>query len=250
MNVRNKTTGSDGPGSRLLRLHPGSLRWWLAPGLVLTLLGTASPAEAAQATLSPLLSAPPPADTSRVIRLDPRDAAASTSTWELIRESMHRLLEPDTRLLRYVSRYMISTELADKIVEEANAAGIDPELAFRLIRVESQFKARARSPVGALGLTQLMPSTARSLDRSLRTEADILEPRTNLRLGFRYLRNMIDRYGGDVRLALLAYNRGPNAVDRALRQGRDPENGYSRKVLGSGSNRYRGEGVVPRTLAR
>jgi soluble lytic murein transglycosylase-like protein len=162
-----------------------------------------------------------------------------------LRESSQRILEPpDTPILRYTARYPVSNELATKIVEAAAAEGIDPELAFRLVRVESQFRARARGPGGSLGLTQLMPSTARYLDRSLRSEEDILEPQTNLRLGFRYLRNMIDRYG-DVRLALLAYNRGPVAVDRALRNGTDPENGYSRRVLGSRpTNRYRGDGLL------
>ena len=145
----------------------------------------------------------------------------------------------------YARRYRISGELAAHILEMALAEGLDPDLAFRLVRVESTFKPRARGPQGALGLTQLMPGTARSIDRSVRTESQILEPRTNLRLGFRYLRGMIERYDGNVRLGLLAYNRGETAVNRALRSGRDPENGYSHKVLGTrGSNPYRGKGVI------
>jgi soluble lytic murein transglycosylase-like protein len=123
--------------------------------------------------------------------------------------------------------------------------GIDPDLAFRLVRVESFFRVAARGPRGALGLTQLMPATARTIDRNLRTEAQILDPVTNLRTGFRYLRRMIERYDGDVRLGLLAYNRGELAVDRALRQGQDPENGYSSRVLGSAEDRYSGLGLLP-----
>lgn len=149
----------------------------------------------------------------------------------------------DVRASSFAKRYGISGELAQRIIESAAKEGLDPELAFRLIRVESRFQPRARGPQGALGLVQLMPSTARALDRSLRTEAQILEPSNNLRVGFRYLRSMLDRYDGNVRLALLAYNRGENAVDRALRSGRDPENGYSHKVLGTrGSNPYKGSG--------
>ncbi len=149
----------------------------------------------------------------------------------------------------YARRYDISEELATEIVEQALAAGIDPELGFRLVRVESVFHPRARGPQGALGLMQLMPGTARWLDRSLRTEGDILEPENNLRVGFAYLRQLIDRYG-ELRLALLAYNRGEGAVDRALRRGVDPENGYTRKVLGTGgSNPYDGPGVVPKAEA-
>lgn len=146
----------------------------------------------------------------------------------------------------FARRYGISGDLAQKIVEVALAEGVDPELAFRLIRVESRFVVNARGPGGSLGLAQLMPGTARSLDRSLRTDAQIIDPQTNLRLGFRYLRRMIDQFG-DVRLGLLAYNRGPVAVDRALKSGRNPENGYSVKVLGSNGRRpYTGPGVVPK----
>src|SRR5690606_26381784 len=140
----------------------------------------------------------------------------------------------------YARRYDISEELATDIAEHALAEGIDPDLAFRLVRVESVFHVRARGPQGALGLTQLMPGTARWLDRSVRTERDIFEPANNLRVGFRYLRRLINQYG-EVRLALLAYNRGEGTVDRALRRGVDPENGYSRKVLGTGGkNPYTG----------
>jgi soluble lytic murein transglycosylase-like protein len=147
----------------------------------------------------------------------------------------------------FARRYGVSNDLAQKIYDAALAEGIDPDLGFRLVRVESRFNTRARGPRGALGLAQLMPSTARALDRSLRTEAQILDPTTNLRLGFGYLRRLIDRYDGDVRLGLLAYNRGSGTVDRVLRNGGDPENGYSRKVLGSrAANAYQGPGRIER----
>ena len=71
----------------------------------------------------------------------------------------------------------------------------------------------------------------------------MLEPKTNLRVGFRYLRRLIRDFDGDVRLALLAYNRGEGTVSRLLRRGRDPENGYSGKVLGRGESRYSGKGT-------
>jgi soluble lytic murein transglycosylase-like protein len=152
----------------------------------------------------------------------------------------------EARIATYSRRYGISSDLARDIIDSALEEGLDPELAFLLVRVASLFRPTARGPSGALGLTQLMPSTARSIDRSLRTEAQILEPGTNLRTGFRYLRRMIERYDGDVRLGLLAYNRGSTAVDRALQAGRDPENGYSSKVLGTGNARYKGRGLVVR----
>lgn len=165
--------------------------------------------------------------------------------WTRLREEARRFREMEIGSFFYARQYSISTELAAMIHEEAHAQGLDPELAFRLVRVESRFHTRARSRAGALGLTQLMPGTARLLDRRMHNAEAILEPRANLRVGFRYLRSLIDRYDGDVRLALLAYNRGEGAVDRSLRSGRDPENGYSRKVLGTGTrNVYRGTGLV------
>jgi soluble lytic murein transglycosylase-like protein len=143
------------------------------------------------------------------------------------------------------SRYGVSKTLARKIVDVALAEGIDPELGFRMIRVESGFKTTARGAMGAAGLLQIMPSTARTLDRSVDTRQELLDPGTNLRLGFHYLRQMIERYDGDVRLGVLAYNRGEIAVDRALKRGRDPENGYSHKVLGTRTGHpYKGEGLV------
>ncbi len=164
---------------------------------------------------------------------------------EMAVERARAALRPESDEARtYAQRYGISRELAQRIINVAKAEGIDPELGFRLVRVESRFVTRAHGPGGSLGLTQLMPSTARSIDRTMNTEAEILDPQNNLRMGFRYLRTMIDRYKGDVRLGLLAYNRGEGAVDRSIRNGRDPENGYSHLVLGTRStNPYRGQGV-------
>lgn len=129
------------------------------------------------------------------------------------------------------SRYGIGADLAMKIEEIALAEQIDPRIAFSLIRVESGFNQRAVSPVGALGYTQLMPETARLLSPGITREA-MFDQDTNLRLGFRFLRYLINHYHGDIRLALLAYNRGPARVDELLARGIDPGNGYSRMVLG------------------
>ena len=153
--------------------------------------------------------------------------------------------EARARAATLAKRYGVAPVLAEKIVDVALAEGIDPELGFRMIRVESGFEPRARGARGATGLLQLMPSTARSVDRSVDTRQELYDPATNLRVGFRYLRQMIERYDGNVRLGILAYNRGEIAVDRALKGGRDPENGYSHKVLGTrGSRPYTGRGLV------
>jgi soluble lytic murein transglycosylase-like protein len=65
----------------------------------------------------------------------------------------------------------------------------------------------------------------------IKQASQLFQPETNLRVGFRYLRYLIDKYEGDTELALLAYNRGPGTVDRILDRGGDPDNGYATKVL-------------------
>ena len=130
-----------------------------------------------------------------------------------------------------MSRYGIARELAEDIHDIATEAGIDPAMAFGLVKTESTFDTRAVSGVGARGLTQVMPRTARWLMPGTKAE-DLYDRQTNLRLGFRYLNQLIDKYRGDVRLALTAYNRGPGTVDRVLKRGGNPDNGYADKVLG------------------
>jgi soluble lytic murein transglycosylase-like protein len=164
--------------------------------------------------------------------------------WAWVLEEARRVRELNGGPLAFAMRYRIPTDQARQIHDVARAEGIDPELGFRLVRVESGFNPQARSRVGALGLTQLMPATARWLERGVTRQA-ILEPERNLRIGFRYLRSLIAKYDGDLQLALLAYNRGDGAVDRDLRRGRNPENGYSRAVLGTGVQRYSGTGLLP-----
>lgn len=127
--------------------------------------------------------------------------------------------------------YKVSPELARTIHEVALENGIDPRTAFGLIRAESGFKNSATSPVGAVGLTQLMPKTARWLEPGVTTR-ELRDPETNLRIGFRYLRDLIEKYDGNERLALVAYNRGPGTVDRAIKRGRNPDNGYADFVYG------------------
>lgn len=142
-------------------------------------------------------------------------------------------------------RYEISYELATVIRRTAQEEGIDPELAFRLVEVESRFDERALSPVGAMGLTQLMPRTADSLQPGI-SEEEIYDPQINLRLGFRYLGTLLEVYDGRVTDALHAYNRGPGTVNRIRSAGGDPSNGYADKVLGRGGHdAYRGNGFAP-----
>jgi soluble lytic murein transglycosylase-like protein len=145
-------------------------------------------------------------------------------------ESTRAQLTRATDVLKYASRYQISGALSAAIYDAAVAEGIHPAIAFQVVKVESRFRREARSPRGALGYTQLRLATARGYDPSL-TATDLLDPDTNLRLGFRFLRDLLRRFDGDLPLALVAYNRGPTLVDSLLTQGEDPRNGYQELVL-------------------
>ncbi|HEX2095446.1 MAG TPA: transglycosylase SLT domain-containing protein, partial [Longimicrobiaceae bacterium] len=116
------------------------------------------------------------------------------------------------------------------ILRAARAEGVDPELAFGLVRAESGFREALVSPRGAVGLTQILPSTAAALRPGV-SRRDLLHRDTNLRLGFRYLRELIGRYDGDVRMALHAYHRGPGTVARMRAEGLDPEASFPDRVL-------------------
>lgn len=95
------------------------------------------------------------------------------------------------------------------ITEAANSNGLSPHLLKALIHVESDFNPRAVSKKGALGLTQIMPDNLDLLD-----VRDPFDPKDNVMGGARYLRAMMDRFGGRLNLALAAYNAGPTAVER------------------------------------
>ena len=126
-------------------------------------------------------------------------------------------------------QYKIPTSLAKQIHEAAVENDISPRTAFGLVRAESSFRTSATSPVGAIGLTQLMPRTARWLAPGVTTR-ELRNPETNLKIGFKYLRDLKEKYNGDEKLALLAFNRGPGTVDRLLKRGGNPDNGYAEKV--------------------
>jgi soluble lytic murein transglycosylase-like protein len=134
------------------------------------------------------------------------------------------------RNLERFAAYDVPRKLAEDIYDIAVQEGIDPDIAFGLVRAESSFKNSATSHVGAVGLTQLMPRTAAWLQPGV-TVRDLRDQQTNLRIGFKYLNDMLDKYNGSTHLALLAYNRGPGTVDRVLKRGGNPDNGYPDMVL-------------------
>jgi soluble lytic murein transglycosylase-like protein len=101
---------------------------------------------------------------------------------------------------------------AQAVVEEARAVGYDPLLVLALIYVESYYDHFAVSPVGAEGLMQIMPDTGEAVARQTGLERNLghtFDPVLNVRLGTRYLAQLQRQFGGNLALALTAYNRGP-----------------------------------------
>jgi hypothetical protein len=139
-------------------------------------------------------------------------------------------LERTSAILENSARFQIPADLAEDIYDIALSEGIDPALGFRLVKVESGFKATARSAMGAYGYTQLQVPTARFYDPDV-TAKDLYERETNLRIGFRFLRELLEQFDHDMELALVAYNRGPAKVAGILATGGDPANGYAEAVM-------------------
>jgi soluble lytic murein transglycosylase-like protein len=99
--------------------------------------------------------------------------------------------------------------VASVIAEAAHTHGVDPRLVAAVAARESAGNPNARSRVGACGIMQLMPATARFLGIT-----DIFDVRQNVFAGTRYLRTLLDTFHGDLDLTLAAYNAGPGAVQR------------------------------------
>lgn len=102
--------------------------------------------------------------------------------------------------------------IAESLVRAARRHGLDPSLVAAVMYVESRYRARARSPKGALGLMQLMPATASQY--GVRTEQALLDPHVNIDVGAQHLRSLVDRFGDRLDLVLAAYNAGEGAVAR------------------------------------
>ena len=134
---------------------------------------------------------------------------------------------PDEVLDEVVPAATSGKQIASLADEAARRHSLDPELVRAVIAVESGFRPDAVSPKGAQGLMQLMPATARSLGVK-----DSLDPADNIDGGTRHLRALIERYQGDVKRALAAYNAGEGAVARHGGMPPYPETvAYVRKVL-------------------
>ena len=114
----------------------------------------------------------------------------------------------------YFLRMYYPRKYEDAIMKYARQNNLDPYLIMGLVHQESTFNPLARSPVGAVGLMQLMPPTAKELARRLRSSANVEDPEVNIRLGTFYFRQLVDMFGGVVQLAVASYNAGMGNVMR------------------------------------
>lgn len=140
-------------------------------------------------------------------------AGAYSTSFAMIQEMIHRGW--DNINSSWTLKAVFPIVYLDKIENIAKELTVDPILILSLIKQESAFDPQAVSTSGALGLMQLMPFTAIEVDSEIqRTEIPVIE--NNLRLGVRYFLKLLNRFRGNIALALAAYNAGPNAVDRWL----------------------------------
>ncbi len=123
-----------------------------------------------------------------------------------------------------------------EVTAAASAANIDPFLLLAVVREESRYDPVVISPARAVGLAQLLPTTAQAMTADPTMSVQRLkDPATNLLLGAKYIRLQLDRFNGDVRLALSAYNAGPGAARRWV--GLDADSDYFIEKIGYAETR-------------
>lgn len=166
-------------------------------------------------------------------RTPPTAPVADTSSLASVRAQLadvRRELDRTHQIMEFSGRYAIPADLSAEIYDVAVDEGIPPSVGFQLVKVESQFQNGVESSASAIGLTQLRLATARGYDATV-DASDLMNPRVNLRLGFRYLKDLMDRFHQDLPLALEAYNKGPTFVSAAQEQGVDVVGRYSKAVI-------------------
>jgi soluble lytic murein transglycosylase-like protein len=171
--------------------------------------------------------------------------ARITESMVKVQESSVEELRAQRGLIEFISGVIAvyypkeanSGAIARHIVEVSNEEQVDPLYVASLIAVESSFKKHVRSHVGATGLMQVMPRTAKYVAKrrdGTRGAIQLTDPRTNIRLGITYLKELEAQYKGDKNLALAAYNWGPGNIAKIKRNpNRIPKSvkNYAKKIL-------------------
>ena len=163
-----------------------------------------------------------PVPTSGAVMRAARSAASEVNTY----------LDGRAQTRQTLNRAFTQQDIDAAIEAAATRHNVDPNLVRSVVKVESNFNPNAVSRKGAMGLMQLMPSTARSLNVS-----NPFDPQQNVDAGVRHLRKLLDSYGGNVSLSLAAYNAGSGAVARSagVPHFRETQN-YVRRI----TNLYKG----------
>lgn len=203
---------------------------WSAGALLLVLIPFTASCNLEELAVSLKAMARGLANETAVARVDLGVAPTDEGSMVLRREIVSYLRGHHTGLSR-VEEVM----LADGILRAAEESRTDYRLILAVIKVESRFSNWAASPKGALGLMQVMPATGRFMARELELPwagtASLFDPVTNVQIGASYFAKLRSRYG-DVGTALMAYNRGPGALE-ALAAIDPSTDGYVSKVLGA-----------------
>lgn len=164
--------------------------------------------------------------------------AMTGGTLEIPAESLLRVDPEDTFLP--VKLKLLDVPFANLIAASAQMHGVAPELVASVIAVESNFNPSAMSLKSARGLMQLMPETAARFGVT-----NVFDPRQNIDAGTRYLKELLQRYNGDLTLTLAAYNAGPDRVEQfhavpPYRETRD----YVRRVTQRFQRTYKAPGLI------
>lgn len=164
-------------------------------------------------------------------------------------QTIHYVLDQEEEQLQAMTQEVmdiakIDNELkaqhyANIYIEAARNYDLNPRLLLFLTLIESRFDPQAESKKGALGMTQVMPEVWLETIEFVSDRKDLMDPFLNIHAGAHVLRHYLDRAKGNVKLALLMYNRGEGAVNRDILKGHDPSNGYAHKVLFSNENERR-----------